>query len=76
MVQNNSESNEAIEAYEHTVAELTAERQAAEEDAEKARQALAAAQMQLGQLQGEQAAMALEREWALESSGALQVSWE
>ncbi|CAL5223363.1 g5867 [Coccomyxa viridis] len=72
MVQNNSESNEAIEAYEHTVAELTAERQAAEEDAEKARQALAAAQMQLGQLQGEQAAMALEREWALESSGALQ----
>ncbi len=74
-MQTSSESNETIEVFEHTVAELTAERQAAEEDAEKARQALATAQTQLRQLQGEQAAMASEQEWALESSGALQVSW-
>ena len=74
-MQTSSESNETIQVFERTVAELTAERQAAEEDAEKARQALAAAQAQLRQLQGEQAAMVSEREWALESSEALQVSW-
>lgn len=72
-MQARSQSNEAIAALEQTVAELTMERNAAEAGAEEARQALAAAQVQLKQLQGEHAAMAAEHDWALESSGALQV---
>ena len=69
-----SKSNEAIEVLEQTMAELRAEKRAAEEGAEEARQALAAMQAQLKQVQGQHAAMASEQEWALESSGALQVS--
>ena len=75
VMQTCSESNYAIEAWEQVVAQLTAERAAAEEGAEEARRTLAVMQVQLKQLQGKNAAMASEQEWALESSGALQVSW-
>ena len=65
---------ETVQSFEETIAELTAERRAAEQGADQARQAVAAMKAQMKQLQGELAAMASEREWSQDSTGALQVS--
>lgn len=68
-----SNSNEAVQNLEQTMALLTADRAAAEDAAGLAKQAELAVRVQLQQAQGELAAMASEREWAQDSTEALQV---
>lgn len=73
LMRTSTQSNAAIQHFEQTIALLTAERGAAEQAADQARQAATAADLRVKQLQGELAAAASEREWAQESTGALQV---
>lgn len=74
LVKTAEHSTETVQSFEQTIAELTAERRAAEQGTDQARQAEAAMRAQMKQLQGELAAMASEREWSQDSTGALQVS--
>jgi hypothetical protein len=73
LMRTSTQSNAAMQHFEQTVAQLTLERGAAEQAADQARQAATAADLRVKQLQGELAAAASEREWAQESTGALQV---
>ena len=73
LMRTSTQSNAAIQHFEQTIALLTSERGAAEQAVDQARQAATAADLRVRQLQGELAAAASEREWAQESTGALQV---